>query len=449
MYRSQNPYNEIIYQEFDIYSDEKLAEIRENAFLGFLNWKKITLEKRCAYLQLLANEIEGHHSFLSDIICRETGKLLKEARAEVQKSIVSIRQLAQLASEALHPINHPLYDGIYEPIGVILGIMPWNFPLWQVIRYAIPALLAGNTVLLKPAPSCPVLSLELEKITSKVLPKGTFQTILITNEQCSQLIQHPHIASVSFTGSEKAGRIIASQAGQALKPIVLELGSNDALIIGDAVSLQKHFETIVQARLQNNGQSCIAAKRYIIHQSIYRSFLVQLESYLSKLHLDSPTEEIATLACCINKEAAIKLEQQVQKSIIQKATVIYRYPTPAYAPAAFFPPTILEVLNRDNITYLEELFGPIFTVTPFDTPEEAVSLVNSTNYGLGAALFTEDKLLQDYFKKEIHTGTITINDMTKSDARIPFGGVLNSGIGYELGIEGLRSFTHLKIIRNA
>lgn len=449
MYRSQNPFNEIIYQEFDTFSDEKLAICREKAFLGSKVWKSTPLDKRSSLILALANEIEVHHTGLANIISKETGKLLKEASAEVQKSIVSIRQLTQLASTALQPIHQELYSATYEPMGVVLGIMPWNYPLWQVIRYAIPALLAGNTVLLKPAPSCPELSIELEKIASSLFPEGVFQTVLISNEQCGELIQHPQVAAISFTGSEKAGRSIASQAGQALKPTVLELGSNDALVICDAISLQKHFQTIVNARLQNNGQSCIAAKRFLVHQSIYDSFVTQLTTYLSHLTLKSPWEKEATLACTIHPEAAQKLVRQVQTSLEQGATLLYQYPSPTGAPSAFFPPTILEVTNTDNIAYQEELFGPIFTLTPFNTKEEALTLVHSTNYGLGTAIFSDSITTQEYFSKNIHTGTVTINDMTKSDARIPFGGVLQSGIGYELGVEGLRSFTHLKIIRNA
>ncbi|MFN8416187.1 MAG: aldehyde dehydrogenase family protein [Cytophagaceae bacterium] len=449
MYRSQNPYNEVIYQDFDLFSEEKLINCVENAFLASSQWKNTPLKQRSTLLLLLADEIEVHHTALADIICKETGKLLKEAKAEVQKSIVSIRQLVQLAEEAYSPIQKEHFTATYQPMGVVLGIMPWNFPLWQVIRYAIPALIAGNSVLLKPAPSCPGISLELDKIASNILPKGLFQTVLISNEQCSLLISHDRIAAISFTGSEKTGRQIGMQAGQALKPVVLELGSNDALVIFDSNSLEKHFHAIVQARLQNNGQSCIAAKRYIIHHSIYDSFVLQLKEHLSKLHLDSPWEPNATLACTINPNAAEKLIAQIQTATQQGANILYQYPTPLSAPKSFFPPTIIEIVNTDNIAFQEEVFGPVFAITPFNTTEEALTLVQNSQYGLGAALFTEDKAVQDYFTKNLSIGTITINDMTKSDARIPFGGMRNSGIGYELGIEGLRTFTHLKVIRNA
>ncbi|MCU0417249.1 MAG: aldehyde dehydrogenase family protein [Cytophagaceae bacterium] len=449
MFHTYNPFTDQIIATYPSSSDEIVAQSINQSALALVDWKNSPLSTRIQYIQHVAHLLAASSS-LAHSISIETGKRIQEAQAEVDKCILSIHQLCELAPEALSSKKHlhPLpYIQSYEPMGVILGILPWNFPIWQSVRFAVPALLAGNTVLIKPAPSVAASSLALQDLFTRCLPHHIVQTVFAETTQIPTLLSHPSIRGMSFTGSNRTGAVLAAQAGAALKPIVLELGSNDPIVLHSDYPWQDAFHTLLHARLQNNGQSCIAAKRFFVHETILTSFLEKLYDALEHLVFGDPTNPSTTVTTLVHPQAVDALQLQVQHAIDYGATTVYQYPTPADAPRAFFPPTVL-VGSMDNpVLHQEELFGPVFSIIPYKTIESAISCINSSPYGLGAAIFTNDPEVWSKAQTQIQSATIVQNTIVSSDARIPMGSVKQSGIGYELGKEGLLSFTRIKIIR--
>jgi len=339
----------------------------------------------------------------------------------------------------------------YQPLGVVLAVMPWNFPFWQVFRFAAPALMAGNIGLLKHASNVPQCALAIEQIFRRAgFPEGAFQTLLVGSEVVQGVIEDPRIAAVTLTGSEPAGRSVASIAGKQIKKTVLELGGSDPFIVMPSCNLEQAVATGVKARTINNGQSCIAAKRFIVAAEIYEEFTRQFVAGMKALRVGDPLEESTDIGPLATEQIRNDLEAQVQQSVAAGARLLSggRRPTLAgkLAQGHYYEPTVLVDIPKDAPAYCDELFGPVASVFRVAGIDEAIDLANATPFGLGAAAWTSDGREQERFTMEIEAGSVFINGMVASDPRLPFGGIKNSGYGRELGVFGIREFVNIKTV---
>ncbi|HEX6559409.1 MAG TPA: NAD-dependent succinate-semialdehyde dehydrogenase, partial [Longimicrobiales bacterium] len=384
------------------------------------------------------------------IMTLEMGKPIGAAIAEAEKCAWACRFYAEngerflrdeaIATDALE--SHVAY----QPIGAVLAIMPWNFPFWQVFRFAAPALVAGNVGLLKHASNVPQCALAIEDIFRRAgVPDGAFQTLLIGSDRVEQLIDDDRIAAVTLTGSEAAGRAVASQAGRNIKKTVLELGGSDPFIVMPSADLANAIKTAVQARVINNGQSCIAAKRFIVHEQIADEFERGMIAGMEQLVIGDPMDEKTQLGPLATEKIRADLDEQVQKSKAAGAKVLTggrRMDRNGY----FYAPTVLSDIPRNAPAYSEELFGPVASVFHVSSVAEAIELANATWFGLGSAAWTNDPQEQQQFIDGIEAGQVFINGMVASDPRLPFGGVKRSGYGRELGVFGIREFVNIKTV---
>lgn len=448
MFESRNPFSQEVIASFNPLNEKELKTKLEKAELAFNFWKKIDIEKRIALVAYLGNQLLKNKEKYAQIITQEMGKIIREARAEIEKCAWLCEYYAQnaekfLAKEFIPTEAYQSYIS-YEPLGVILGIMPWNFPFWQVFRFAIPTLIAGNTVLLKHAPNVPICAIELEKIFKESgFEEGVFQNIMIETSSVEQVIAHPAVRAVTLTGSEPAGRAVASLAGKHLKKTVMELGGSDAFIVLEDVDIEFAAQNACKARMINNGQSCIAAKRFIVAKTIFHQFLDKLVEKFKALRHGNPLEETTDYSCLARIDLAEKLSRQVKESLKVGNKLIYGR---AENIDTFFEPTILEVWNYDSPAFQEELFGPVATVIWANDEKTAIQLANMTSYGLGASIWTKDLQKAEQIAKQLEVGSVFINNIVKSTPQMPFGGVKNSGYGRELSLAGIREFTNIKTI---
>jgi succinate-semialdehyde dehydrogenase/glutarate-semialdehyde dehydrogenase len=335
----------------------------------------------------------------------------------------------------------------FQPLGAVLAVMPWNFPFWQVIRFAAPALVAGNVGLLKHASNVPQCALALEKLFLDAgAPRGVFQTLLIGSEAVGDIVADHRIAGVTLTGSEGAGSHVAQRAGEHLKKTVLELGGSDPFIVMPSANLDKAVETAVRARTINNGQSCIAAKRFIVHDAIADAFEHRFVRAMQALEVGDPMKATTQIGPLAGKQLVDDLERQVNESVKRGARVLTggkRRPGAGF----FFEPTVLAKIPEDSPAYRDELFGPVASVFRARDASDAVRIANDTRYGLGSAVWTSDSKEAKYFARELQAGTVFVNGMVASDPRFPFGGVKSSGFGRELSTYGLCEFVNIKTVR--
>jgi len=444
---SYNPYKQELIQKFELDSKQSLSDKMAQAEALDPLRKDYDLSSRLACIKHLAHILREEQEVHAQTISLEMAKPITESRAEIEKC-------AWLCDYYYENAHHFLSDqrveipGVkairrYEPMGIILGIMPWNFPYWQVFRFAVPAILAGNKVLLKHAPNCQLSAEKMEGIFHKsALQKGAYQNIRLDNTQIANLIADDRIKGLSLTGSEKAGRSVAETAGKHLKPQVLELGGSNAFILHESAKVEKAATLAAQARLLNAGQSCIAAKRFLVPKSLEQPFIKALEKVFVKYKVGDPTDDstqIGPLARLDLKETAL---EQMDRSIEQGAELVCG----GAGEGLFVNPSILKNVKPSMPVFKEEVFAPIASVCVYNSWDEAVEISNASRYGLGVSLIGEEKeyLLEQASKFE--EGAVFINDLVKSDPRLPFGGVKNSGYGRELGPEGIRSFTNLKTI---
>ncbi len=380
----------------------------------------------------------------------EMGKPIKQAEAEVEKCVWGLDFYAYhgeqyLSNETIETDAH--HSTIqYQPLGAILAIMPWNFPFWQAFRCAAPALMAGNTMLLKHSSNVPQCSLAIEEIfTQAGFPCDVFTSLLIGAKKANTLIKDTRIAAVSLTGSTAAGSTVAGTAGTHLKKVVLELGGSDPFIILDDADLDFTIPHAIFGRIQNNGQSCIAAKRFIIHQDIYDNFCTQLTKHVQQLTMDDPMLPTTDLGPLIQPDAVDLLHKQVQHSITQGATLLTGGKT-SELPGFFYPATILKNVTKGMAAYDEETFGPVFALIKAQDDPHAIKLANDTRYGLGASIWSSSLDHAQQIAKHIQSGNIFINEIVKSDPRLPFGGIKQSGYGRELSYHGIREFVNIQTL---
>jgi succinate-semialdehyde dehydrogenase/glutarate-semialdehyde dehydrogenase len=444
-YESVNPFNEELLSAFDFIQADEVDIILEDAHDAFLTWRKLGFKERALYIERLAKLLRENASELAEIASIEMGKLLAHSKAEVLKSASVCDYVVAEAEKVLASKNTVIENGVeieisYKPLGVILGIYPWNFPYWQVIRSAIPALMSGNTLLVKPAPNVPRSAIKLQTLFEKAgFPHGVIQTIFPSDELISGIIADNRIAAVTLTGSEKAGSSVAAQAGKAIKPVVLELGGSDPFIIRHDADLDSLMEQAIFSRFQNNGQSCVAAKRFIVHKNQIQSFQEKLIQGLEKMKFGNPMELTTDQGPLARYDLLEILKNQVNEAIEKGAEIIYQskeIPTKGF----FHPIMVLGNIPAHSKAFKEELFGPVLSLYTFESDEEAIKIANQTKYGLGCSIWTNDLEAAKTMSEEIESGMVYINQIVKSDVRFPFGGCKQSGFGRELGEEGLKAF---------
>lgn len=417
-------------------------------------WHKLQVSERIQFLPKLSALLKANADYLAYTATKEMGKPIEQAKAEVLKCCSLCDYLFKEAESALVPRTASLGSNqkillAYEPMGVILGIFPWNFPYWQILRSALPAIISGNAMLIKPAPSVPECSLALQKILHESqLDFPVLETAFIAEKEIAEVIAQPQIAAVTLTGSEKAGAIVAAQAAACIKPAVLELGGSDPAIVLADCNPEEIIDTLITSRFQNNGQSCVSAKRLIIEASVYPEILALLKERLKKLSIGDPLNAACALGPLARNDLRDFLEAQVNDAIEKGAQILYQTEN-IPAQGFFYPPTLLGNIPETARAYKEELFGPVYSLYKFNNDEEALALANATSYGLGASVFGKDKDRMRKFAKGIEAGMVYFNQMVKSDPAIPFGGIKNSGFGRELGPDGLRSFCYVKSIWEA
>lgn len=381
------------------------------------------------------------------IISGEMGKPVKESIAEIEKSALNGNFYADHCDEFLKDRNYSTenYDAIVrcEPYGVILGVMPWNFPFWQVFRFAVPTILAGNTVVVKHASNVPKSAQAIEDIFLEAgFEAGTYQNLSLESKNVEQLIEHPYIKAVSLTGSEKAGSSVASIAGKVIKKSVLELGGSNAFIVLNDADLDDTIEKAMNARFRNAGQSCIAAKRFLVQEGIYDRFLEKFKQKTEALKMGDPFDPLTDIGPLARVDLAEDLEKQVNKSVEMGAKLILG----GKRDGAFYQPSILVDAKPGMPVFNEETFGPLAVIIKFKDFEEAVELSNSTSFGLGVSICTSN--VEEALKKEhlFEEGSVFFNQLVRSDPKLPFGGVKHSGFGRELSEDGIREFVNIKTI---
>ncbi len=412
----------------------------------FKAWKKRPFEERQKLLEKLATILDENNNDLAKIITSEMGKPITQSIAEIEKCALMMRFYAKAENVLkLETINtdFSLSEVHYVPKGVILGVMPWNFPFWQVLRFAVPAILAGNTVLLKHASICFGSGNSIEKLfVDAGFPEGIFQNLEIGHEDVQTVLEHPAVQGVSLTGSEKAGAEVAATAGRNIKKSLLELGGSDAFIVLNDADLDDAAKTGALARLQNCGQTCVAAKRFIIQKNIWEEFLPKFIAEYEKFIPADPTKPETIIAGMARPDLADELEAQYKKALENGAKIIL--PLERISETAF-KPGLIKVENGNPVLQ-EELFGPLGMVMEAEDDEEAVIIANDVPFGLANSVWTKDASRQNFYIENLESGTVNINKMTSSDPRLPFGGTKSSGYGTELSLNALREFVTAKTV---
>lgn len=402
-------------------------------------------------MMLQAAEIlENEKARFAEVITAEMGKPVRAARDEAAKCATACRYYAETAEKTLADevvaSNASRSYILFQPLGPVLAIMPWNFPFWQVFRFAAPALMAGNVVLLKHSPNVPQCALSIEDIFRRAgFPPGVFQSLLIEVEQVAGVINDSRVAAVTLTGSVRAGSQVAAESGQRIKKTVLELGGSDPFIVMPSADMKQAVATAVKARTVNNGQSCIAAKRFIVVDTVYDEFERRFVQQMNALRIGDPLDEATEIGPLAAPYILENLERQVNELVAAGARVLTGGKR-LNRPGNYYPPTVLVDIPRQSPVSCEELFGPVAMMYRARDVDHAIEIANDTPFGLGASVWTSDPAERDRFISEIESGQVFVNSMVASDARLPFGGVKQSGYGRELGTYGIREFVNMKTV---
>ena len=447
---SINPATGKLTKEFAAHSDADIEKALERAAAGFQTHRRSSFRDRAAKLRGAAEILEKDRDQLAGIITSEMGKLFRGSIEEIEKCARGCRYYAEHGEKFLteQSVSSDAARSLirYEPLGIVLAIMPWNFPFWQVFRFAAPALMAGNVGLLKHASNVPQCALAIEKILcDSGFEEGVFQTLLIENAAVEKIIRDPRVKAATLTGSDRAGSAVASAAGRELKKTVLELGGSDPFIVMPSATLEDALSTGVKSRMVNSGQSCIAAKRFIIADAIYDKYVAQFVEKMKSLKSGDPMAETTEVAPLSSENILRGVDEQVQKSVAAGARMLCGGKR-ASGNGYFYEPTVLAEIPKNAPAYREEVFGPVALFFRARDREQAVSIANDSSFGLGASVWTNDTAEQEFFSRELESGMVFVNAMVASDPRMPFGGVKRSGYGRELGAEGIREFTNVKTI---
>jgi succinate-semialdehyde dehydrogenase/glutarate-semialdehyde dehydrogenase len=437
-------------QEFRAFDGAEIEKRLRCADKAFSKYRRTTFTDRSVFLEAAAELLFQEKGKFAQIITLEMGKLFRDSLAEIEKCARGCRFYAENGERFLEeePAQTDAAESYveYQPVGPVLAIMPWNFPFWQVFRFAAPALLAGNVGLLKHASNVPQCALAIEQIFCRAgFEDGVFQTLLIEPEQVEKIIIDPRVKAVTLTGSEKAGGAVASTAAREIKKSVLELGGSDAFIVMPSADFERALSTAVKARTINSGQSCIAAKRFLIADQIYDEFLDQFVARMRALKIGDPMDETTEIGPLATEQILQGVHDQVQKSIAAGAKLLTGG-NRIHGPGFFYEPTVLVNVPKESPAYREEVFGPVASIFRVRDSSEAIALANDTTFGLGSSAWTNDREEQKLFVSELEAGMVFINAMVASDPRLPFGGVKRSGFGRELGAAGIREFTNTKTI---
>lgn len=445
-----NPTTDEVLETFEAYNQEQINAALDEAHQAFLQWRSTTFAERAKHLHGVAHYLRERKTELARIAVLEMGKTITEAEAEVEKCAWNCDFYAEnaerfLADEKVVANAAESYVA-FRPLGVILAVMPWNFPYWQVFRFAAPALMAGNTAVLKHASNVSRVALEIERIIQEAgLPKGSLKTVLVPGSETSKLIADPRIAAVTLTGSEAAGVEVAGASGHALKKTVLELGGSDAFIVLEDADLDQAAQVAVTARFQNNGQSCIAAKRFIVVESVAEAFEQKFAANTAKLKVGDPLEHDTKVGPLARKDLRETLDQQVQQAVEQGAKVLIGGKARA-GKGNFYEPTILTNVTPEMSVFTDETFGPVAAVIHARDVEHALELANDTKFGLSSNLWTRNIERARELAARIEAGGVFINGMTASDSRLPFGGIKSSGYGRELSAFGIQEFVNVQTV---
>ena len=452
-FTSVNPATESVVATFDEHTDEHVHGVLRLAVDASCTWASTSPAARRDVVIRIAEVLDAQREKLARLMTEEMGKPLTQARAEVDKCSATCRYLASIAEDVLRSewidVDGTRAELLYEPMGVVLAIMPWNFPLWQFIRFAAPAMLAGNAVVLKHAPNV-MASAELmvSLLHQAGVPADLVQSVRVDENAVADMIADPRIRAVTFTGSARGGSAVAALAGAAVKKSILELGGNDPYIICDDADVARAVDACVRGRMVNSGQSCIAAKRFLVHASIYDDVVARLAQAFDALRVGDPLDEATDIGPMARRDLRDGLLDQVDRSVAQGARIATRR-TAAEMPAHgwYVAPMLLVDASTTSPLFREELFGPVAGVWSFTTDAEAIALANDSRYGLAAAVFTHDASRASAIAAQLQCGTVAVNDFVRSDMRLPFGGVKDSGYGRELGVVGMREFTSIKVLR--
>ncbi|MGZ3804305.1 MAG: aldehyde dehydrogenase family protein [Pseudobdellovibrionaceae bacterium] len=437
MFQTINPATGEVVQTYTYLSLKEIDSIVDKASSSFLSWREAAIPDRAEALRRLSVNFREHKQELASLMQQEMGKSLSEGIAEIEKCAFTCEYFAEKGGELLNPQSIMENREVrFEPLGIIFSIMPWNFPFWQFIRFAAPSLMIGNVILLKHAHITAGCAGKIEKLCRNIWDEQIVFNLPIDHFEAMRLIHNPKIRGVTFTGSTRAGREVAKTAGEALKKTVLELGGSDAYIIMSDANIEKAAKICASGRMINNGQSCIAAKRFIAHQDIFEDFVRQLKAELSAY----PTSVLASV------DLQSQLQEQVEKMKALGAQVLLGGSILAGV-GAYYPPTLLVFDKNDPEIHKEELFGPVALVLKAESVEEAFELANSSPFGLGGGIFSGNaEQAQELVAKKMEAGLVVVNDFVKSDPRLPFGGVKDSGFGRELGTFGFYEFCNVKTI---
>jgi succinate-semialdehyde dehydrogenase/glutarate-semialdehyde dehydrogenase len=447
---SVNPATEEIIAQFASHSDGQVSQILDQAQRAFVKWRTVSLTERRALLQRVAGYLRTNKSSLALLATQEMGKPITEAEAEVEKCAWNCDYFAENAERFLadqRVVTRATQSYVaFRPLGVILAVMPWNFPYWQVFRFAAPALMAGNTVVLKHASNVSGVALEIERIFRECgLPQGVFSTLLVRGAETERLIADPRIAAVTLTGSVEVGASVAALSGRALKKTVLELGGSDAFIVLADADLDQAAQVAVTARFQNTGQSCIAAKRFIVVESIAEAFEEKFVQAAAKLRVGDPLNRQTQLGPLARAELRDTLEKQIQRSIEMGAHVLLGG-KPLEGKGYFYAPTIVTDVIPEMPMFREETFGPAAAIIRAHDAEHALVLANTSDFGLSSNLWTRDIAYACELASRIEAGGVFINGMSVSDPHLPFGGIKKSGFGRELSAFGIQEFVNIQTV---
>lgn len=448
--QSINPATEEVLETFELYTKEQIDQALEQASTAWKEWRDTTFEQRAELLHQVAQYLRVHKDEYARTATLEMGKTLAEAEAEIEKCAWGCDYFAENGERFLEneTIRSSATESYVEfiPLGTVLALMPWNFPFWQIFRFAAPALMAGNAIVLKHASNVSRVSLEVERIFEECgFPKGVFRSVLVRGSETGALIDDPRVAAITLTGSEAAGVEVASISGRALKKHVLELGGSDAFIVLADADLDAAAQVAARARFQNNGQSCICAKRFIVVDDVAEAFEQKFVDAAAKLRMGDPLESETTLGPVARADLRDTLDRQVRESVKMGARVLLGG-KPHDGKGYFYPATIVTNVTPEMPMFKEETFGPAAAVIHARDTDHAIELANSSRYGLGGNLWTRDLEKARQIARHLESGAVFINGMTASDPRLPFGGVKHSGYGRELSSFGIREFVNIQTI---